>query len=219
LLALFQDFVTSVVGNHGLVAIFLLMLLGSACIPIPSEVVMLFGGALASTGFAGAGHELTLVNVVFWGMAGTMVGSWLSYWIGLVGGRPLVDRWGRYLLLRPHEVDRAHGWFERHGEAVTLFGRLIPLVRAIVSVPAGVAGMPFWRFTLYTMIGSLPWCIGFAWLGYELGNQWTKVEDVLSPIAYAIAALLVVGLIVFVARRWKQVRAEYAALDATREPE
>ena len=100
---------------------------------------------------------------------------------------------------------------------MTLFGRLIPLVRAIVSVPAGIARMPFWRFTLYTVIGSLPWCIGFAWLGYELGNQWTKVEDILSPIAYAVAALLVVGLIVFVARRWKQVRAEYAAIDAARE--
>ena len=88
MLALFQDFVTRIVGDHGLVAIFLLMLLGSACIPIPSEVVMLFGGALASTGFAGAGHELTLPNVVLWGMLGTLAGSWLAYWVGLVGGRP-----------------------------------------------------------------------------------------------------------------------------------
>jgi membrane protein DedA with SNARE-associated domain len=219
LLALFQDFVTRIVGDHGLVAIFLLMLLGSACIPIPSEVTMLFGGALASAGFVGAGHELTLVNVVLWGMLGTLAGSWLAYWVGLAGGRPLVDRFGRYLLIRPHEVDRAHEWFERHGEAVTLFGRLVPLLRAFVSLPAGIAAMPFWRFTLYTLIGSLPWCIGFAWLGYELGNNWTKVEDVLSPIAYAVGALCLAALVVFVARRWKQVRAEYAALDAAREPE
>jgi membrane protein DedA with SNARE-associated domain len=219
LLALFQDFVTRVVGDHGLAAIFLLMLLGSACIPIPSEVTMLFGGALASAGFAGTGHELSLPNVVLWGMLGTLVGSWLAYWVGLAGGRPLVDRFGRYLLIRPHEVDRAHAWFDRHGEAVTLFGRLVPLLRAFVSLPAGVAAMPFWRFTLYTLIGSLPWCIGFAWLGYELGNRWTKVENILSPIAYAVGALCLIGLVVFVARRWKQVRAEYAQIDASRESE
>jgi membrane protein DedA with SNARE-associated domain len=218
-LALFQDFVTRVVGDHGLAAIFLLMLLGSACIPIPSEVTMLFGGALASAGFAGVSHELTLVDVVLWGMLGTLAGSWLAYWVGLAGGRPLVDRFGRYLLIRPHEVDRAHEWFDRHGEAVTLFGRLVPLLRAFVSLPAGIAAMPFWRFTLYTLIGSLPWCIGFGWLGYELGNRWTKVENVLSPIAYAIAALCLVALVVFVTRRWKQVRAEYAAIDAARGPE
>jgi membrane protein DedA with SNARE-associated domain len=205
------------VGDNGYAAIFVLMLLGSACIPIPSEVTMLFGGALASAGFAAPGHELTLLGVVVAGVTGTVAGSWLAYWAGAVGGRPLIDRFGRYLLIRPHEIERAHGWFERHGEAVVLYGRLVPLARAFVSLPAGVAGMRFWRFTVYTVIGSLPWCIGFALLGRSLGDQWTKVEKLLQPVAWLIAAAALVCLIAFVARRWRQVRAEYAALDADRD--
>jgi membrane protein DedA with SNARE-associated domain len=216
-LALFNDTITRLIVEHGELAIFVLMLLGSACIPIPSEVTMLVGGALASAAFVGAGQELSLIGVVFWGMAGTLVGSWLAYGAGYVGGRPLVDRFGRYLLIRPHEVDRAHDWFEHHGEAVVLYGRLIPLARSFVSLPAGVAAMPFWRFTLYTVIGSLPWCIAFAWLGHILGDRWVEVERVLQPFAWLVAAAMVVGIAVFVSRRWTQVRREYAALDAERE--
>jgi membrane protein DedA with SNARE-associated domain len=217
LLAVFQDVITNAVGENGYLAIFLLMLLGSACIPIPSEVTMLFGGALASAGFAAPGQELTVAGVVLWGVAGTVAGSWLAYWAGAKGGRPLVDRFGRYLLIRPHEVERAHAWFEKHGEAVTLYGRLVPLFRSFVSLPAGVAEMPFWRFTLYTVIGSIPWCVAFAILGRSLGDRWTQAERLIQPVAWIVAAVAVLGLAAFVARRWKQVRAEYAALDAERD--
>ena len=219
MLALFNDTVTTLIADHGEVAVFLLMALGSACIPIPSEVTMLFGGALTSAAFVAAGQTMSLPGVVFWGIAGTLVGSWAAYGVGYVGGRPLVDRFGRYLLIRPHEVDRAHAWFDRHGEAVTLYGRLIPLARAFVSLPAGVAAMPFWRFTVYTVIGSLPWCIGLAWLGHVFGDRWTEIEAVIRPVGWVVAVIGVVAVGAFVSYRWNKVRKEYAALDAEREAE
>jgi len=214
LLALLQDFVTTAIGDHGLVAIFLLMLLESACIPIPSEVTMLFGGALTATAFAGAGHELGFWAVVAAGVGGNLVGSWLAYEVGARGGRPLVDRFGRYVLIRPHEVDRAHAWFERRGEAAVFVSRLLPVIRTFISLPAGVAEMPRRRFALYTALGCIPWSLGLAWLGARLGDHWTKVEQTLRPVSALVVVALVVGAGVFVVRRWRTVRAEYAALDA-----
>jgi membrane protein DedA with SNARE-associated domain len=212
-----HDWVVHTVADYGLVAIFVLMVLESACIPIPSEVTMLFGGALTATAFAGAGEELGFWAVVAAGTLGNLVGSWLAYWAGLYGGRPVVDRFGRYLLIRPHEVDRAHEWFERRGEAAVFVSRLLPVVRTFISLPAGVAGMPFWRFTVYTFLGCLPWSAFLAWLGRAFGDRWEAVETALEPVSWAIAAALVVLAVVYVARRWKKVRAEYAILDAVRE--
>ncbi len=155
MLAQLSDSMTKLIVEHGYLAIFVLMLLDSACIPFPSEITLLFGGALTSTAFIGAGQELSLLGVILAAIAGTLVGSWLAYGVGYLGGRPIIDRFGRYLLIRPHEIDRAHAWFERHGEAVVLYGRLVPLVRSFVSLPAGIAAMRFRRFTIYTVIGSL----------------------------------------------------------------
>ncbi len=216
MLALFQDFITGTIGDHGLLAIFVLMLLESACVPIPSEVTMLFGGALTTAAFAGAGNELDLWAVVAAGTLGNLVGSWLAYWVGAAGGRPLVDRYGRYLLIRPHEVDKAHEWFERRGEAAVFVSRLLPVVRTFISLPAGIARMPFGRFTLYTLAGCLPWVAALAWLGALLGDRWEVVENILQPIAWAIAVAIVVALVVVVRRRWSTVQADYAALDAER---
>jgi membrane protein DedA with SNARE-associated domain len=216
LLALLQEFVTTVIGDHGLFAIFVLMLLESACVPIPSEVTMLFGGALTTTAFAGAGNELDLWAVVIAGTLGNLVGSWLAYWAGSAGGRPLVDRYGRYLLIRPHEVDKAHAWFERRGEAAVFVSRLLPVIRTFISLPAGIARMGFWRFTVYTVLGCLPWCLALTWLGAALGDRWETVEAIFQPIAWLIAASLLVFLVILVRRRWSTVQQEYAALDAAR---
>ena len=191
LLETLHETITRLIGDYGYLAVFVLMVLESACIPVPSEVTMLFGGALASTEFAGAGNELNLVAVALLGTAGNLVGSWLAYWAGAVGGRPLVDRFGRYLLVLPHEVDRAHEWFERWGELAVFVSRLLPVIRTFISLPAGVARMPFWRFTVYTVLGCLPWTFALAWLGYALGENWTKVESVLQPVAWGIAAVVV----------------------------
>jgi membrane protein DedA with SNARE-associated domain len=128
----------------------------------------------------------------------------------------MIDRFGRYLLIRPHEVDRAHTWFEQHGEVTVFVSRLLPVVRTFISLPAGVAEMPFWRFTLYTLAGCLPWCLALTWLGAVLGDNWESVESFLRPVSWLILAVLVVGLVVVIRRRWTSVRAEYAALDAAR---
>ena len=195
------------------------MLLESACVPIPSEVTMLFGGALASAGFAGAGQELDLGLVILAGTAGNLVGSWIAYGAGAWGGRPLLERSGRYLLMRPHEIDRAHEWFERHGDAAVGFGRLLPVVRTFISLPAGIARMRLWKFTLYTVLGCLPFVTVIAWLGYQAGDSWMKVERILQPFSWLIAGAIVVAGALYVWRRWRSVRAEYAALDALRDAE
>jgi membrane protein DedA with SNARE-associated domain len=148
------------------------------------------------------------------GTIGNVVGSWLAYWAGAVGGRPLVDRFGRYLLIRPHEVDKAHDWFERYGDAAVFFSRLLPVIRTFISLPAGVVRMPFWRFTIYTVLGCLPWTFALAWLGYALGERWETVEHALQPFSWAIAGVVAIAALWYVRRRWTKVRAEYAALDA-----
>jgi membrane protein DedA with SNARE-associated domain len=216
-LALFTDLVTKQVAQNGYVAIFLLMVLESACIPIPSEVTMLFGGALASAGFAVfGGHQLNFLVVGLVGTLGNLVGSWLAYWVGSVGGRPIVDRFGRYLLIRPHEVDRAHQWFDRRGEAAVFISRLLPVVRTFISLPAGIARMNRGKFTLYTLLGCLPWTFALAGIGYALGQRWTKAENALKPVAWLAFAAIAIGAVVWVARRWTQVRVEYAELDRQR---
>jgi membrane protein DedA with SNARE-associated domain len=215
-LALFTDFITNEIVAYGYVAIFVLMVLESACIPIPSEVTMLFGGALANASFVDSGQELNFVLVGLAGAIGNLVGSWLAYWAGAVGGRPLVDRFGRYLLIRPHEVDRAHEWFERHGDAAVFFSRLLPVVRTFISLPAGVARMNLGKFTLYTILGCLPWTFALAWIGHALGANWDTAERVLRPVAWVIALAIAVIGAWWVTRRWRLVREDYAKLDRER---
>jgi membrane protein DedA with SNARE-associated domain len=212
-----HDWVVHSVADYGLLAIFVLMLLESACIPIPSEVTMLFGGALTAAAFAGEGQELGFWAVVMAGTIGNLVGSWVAYAGGSWGGRPLVDRFGRYLLILPHEVDRAHVWFERRGEMAVFVSRLLPVVRTFISLPAGVARMPVGRFTVYTFAGCLPWCLFLTWLGRASGQQWETIQHTLEPVSWAIAAVIVALGIWYVQRRWKKVRAEYAIIDAARD--
>jgi membrane protein DedA with SNARE-associated domain len=212
-LATLSSAITDQVARFGYLGIFVLMLLGSACIPIPSEAVLLFGGALASAGFAANAlgrpdAQLGVVAVIVVALAGSMVGSWLSYAIGAKGGRPFIDRWGRYLLLRPHEVERAHVWFERHGEAAVFWSRMIPLARAFISLPAGVAGMPLRRFTLYTFLGNLPWTIGLVWAGYAAGDHWDRIERYLQPIGIVLAVVALALLVWWITRRLKARRIE-----------
>jgi membrane protein DedA with SNARE-associated domain len=206
-LALFGQLVTDEIARYGYVAIFLLMVLESACVPIPSEVTMLFGGALVSAPFLAPEHQLDLVAVALVGAVANLVGSWLAYWAGYAGGRPLVDRWGRYLLLRPHEIDRAHAWFDRYGHEAVFFGRLLPVVRTFISLPAGVARMNLWKFSLYTLLGCLPWTFGLAFLGYKLGGRWDEVEGFLRPVSWLIAVLVVAAVAWWAWRRIRYVRA------------
>ena len=203
---MFGQLVTEEIAKYGYAAIFLLMVLESACVPIPSEVTMLFGGALVSAPFLAPEHQLDLVAVALVGAGANLVGSWLAYWAGYAGGRPLVDRWGRYLLLRPHEIDRAHAWFDRYGQEAVFFGRLLPVVRTFISLPAGVARMNVWKFSLYTVLGCLPWTFGLAFLGYKLGERWDEVEQFLRPVSWLVAALVVTAVGWWAWRRIRYLR-------------
>jgi membrane protein DedA with SNARE-associated domain len=176
---------------------------------------MLFGGALVSATFLAPEQQLDLWLVTLAGTAGNLVGSWLAYWAGYVGGRPLIDRWGRYLLIRPHEVEKAHDWFERRGELAVFAGRLLPVIRTFISLPAGVVRMPFWRFTVYTVLGCLPWCLLLTWLGFLLGERWETVERIFRPFAWAIAIAVLVAGIWFIRHRWVTIRREEAERRAT----
>jgi membrane protein DedA with SNARE-associated domain len=211
-----EHFLVDVLGAYGYQAIFVLMLLESACIPIPSEVTMVFGGFLVSRG------ELSFFWVGTIGAVANLVGSWLAYWVGLKGGRPLIDRWGKYILLRKHEIDRAEAWFRDHGEAAVFISRLLPVVRTFISLPAGVARMPFGKFTVYTFLGCLPWSFALAWAGLLLGENWETFLRYGRPISYAIAGLSVALIGWWV---WRRLRARRAAsvavdraLDAAEEP-
>jgi membrane protein DedA with SNARE-associated domain len=212
-LAFLAPFVTDLVTHYGYLGIFVLMLLGSACIPVPSEIVMAFGGALASETFAGQvlgdpAKSLSLLGVIVVGVLGSLAGSLLAYWLGYAGGRPLVDRWGKSLHLRQEEIDRAHGWFDRHGEAAVFWSRLIPLARAFISLPAGVARMNLGAFTLYTTLGLLPWTIGLALAGRSLGDRWNDVERYAGPVTIALLIAAAAFVVWWIMRRRRQASVE-----------
>ena len=190
-----DQFVTHAVEQYGYLGIFLLMALGSACIPIPSEVTMLFGGAFATEAVGGAGH-LDFWAVVLVGTAGTLVGSWVAYYVGRVGGRPLAERWGRIVFIQPHDIDRAESWFARYGEPAVFVSRLLPVVRAFISLPAGVAEMPVAKFSLYTFLGSVIWTLALAAAGYALGTRWDELRAYLLPFTI-VMAVATVGLVVW----------------------
>jgi membrane protein DedA with SNARE-associated domain len=195
------------VRDGGLPAVFLLMALGSACIPIPSEVVMLFAGfAVADPGGSGAHHHLTMSGIVVAGLLGTLVGSWVAYAVGRAGRLELLERHGRWVHMGPAQIDRADRWFQRYGDPTVLFGRMIPLVRAFVSLPAGVARMPLVRFSVLTAIGSIPWVLALAFAGEALGSDWTTVRRGFEYVDYAIVALVVVGVGYWIARRRGRMR-------------
>jgi membrane protein DedA with SNARE-associated domain len=190
------------VRDAGLPGIFALMVISSACIPLPSEVVMLFAGfAVADPTQSAAHHHMTMTGVVLAGLIGTMVGSWLAYGVGRGGRLELFERHGAKLHMGPAQIERADRFFGRYGEATVLFGRMIPLVRAFVSLPAGVARMPLGRFTVFSLIGSLPWVIALAFVGHALGSDWTQVRKAFEYVDYAIVVLVVLGIVYAIVRR------------------
>jgi membrane protein DedA with SNARE-associated domain len=199
------------VRDAGLPGIFALMAISSACIPIPSEVVMLFAGfAVADPGQSASHHHLTIVGIVLAGLLGTMVGSWVTYAIGRGGRLELFERHGAKFHMGPTQIERGDQWFQRHGETAVLFGRVIPVVRAFVSLPAGVARMPLGRFTVFSLIGALPWVIGLALAGHALGNDWTSVRKGFEYVDYVVVVLIVAGIVYALVRR-RRARRDAAA--------
>jgi membrane protein DedA with SNARE-associated domain len=183
-------FIVSVISTGGYGGIVALMAIESACIPLPSEIIMPFAGYLVSTG------KLSLFWVATAGAIGCNVGSALAYAVGWYGGEPAVRRFGRYLLVTPHEIDRAHAYFVRWGAITIFIGRLLPVVRTFIALPGGIARMPFWQFHLYTFLGSWPWCFALAWIGKALGEQWNsdpRLHDWFHRADGAIAGVIVLA--------------------------
>jgi membrane protein DedA with SNARE-associated domain len=182
--------------TYGFLAVFVLMTAESACLPVPSEVVMLFGGALA--GGAIAGSHANLMVIIVAGTAGNIVGSYLAWLVGRYGGRAAIRRWGRFVFLREHDVDRAQRWFDRYGSPAVFVSRLLPVVRTFISLPAGIAQMSAVRFGLYTVAGCIPWTAALAVIGYLLGSRWQQVASGFHTASYIVGGLLVIALIIAV---------------------
>jgi len=190
------------VRTAGLPGIFALMAIGSACIPIPSEVVMLFAGfAVADRTASGAHHHLTMTGIVLAGLLGTLVGSWVAYAVGRGGRLELLERHGAKLHMGPAQIERADRWFQRYGQPIVLLGRMVPLIRAFVSLPAGVARMPFVRFTVLTLIGSIPWVLALALAGHALGGDRKTVRKGFEYVDYVLLAMIVLGVAYLLVRR------------------
>ncbi len=202
-------FATNVVGDLGLAGVFVLMALESACIPIPSEATMLFAGFNVSEG------HYSLIAVTLVGAFANLVGSWVAYAIGYYGRVDILEKHGRKLHIKPEHLAWADRWFQRHGDATVFFTRLLPIIRTFISLPAGVARMPFWRFSALTLAGCLPWVFALALIGREVGANWEKWKDSLHYVDYAVLAAIVVGVAVLVLRsRRDRRRVRDAAADA-----
>ncbi|MCA1840466.1 MAG: DedA family protein [Actinomycetota bacterium] len=183
------------VGHSGYLAIFVLMLLESACIPIPSEVTMPVGGLLAAAG------KLSFWWVGLIGAVANVAGSLVAYYVGAHGGRTFLLKYGRFLLIKPHDIERSEAWFTRYGTGAVFFSRLVPVARTFISLPAGIAKMPIRRFIALTFAGCVPWAFALTWAGYALGRSWKKILPFMDAATYAIAALTVLVIGVWGIRR------------------
>lgn len=168
----------------GYFGVFFFMALESACLPVPSEVIMPFAGYLAWKG------DFSFWPVVLLGTAGNLVGSIAAYEIGRRGGRPFIQKYGKYIFLSRHDLDIADKWFGKYGNASIFFSRLLPVVRTFISLPAGIAGMPFGKFCFYTAAGSLPWSILLTWAGMALGRNWANLRSCLHGLDWAIIGII-----------------------------
>ena len=197
ILAVLFVFIKSVIAATGYGGIALLMAIESACIPLPSELIMPFAGYLVFEG------KLSLFWAATAGAIGCNLGSLVAYEIGFYGGRPLVERFGSYILMGRRELDWADGFFRRWGQAAVFFGRLLPVIRTFIALPAGIARMPRGRFHLYTFLGSWPWCFGLAYLGMKLGENWRSLGHYFHKFDAVIGVALVAGVVYFVYSHWQ----------------
>lgn len=203
------DFATQVVNDMGLPGIFVLMTLESACIPVPSEATMLFAGFAVSKG------TYSLAAAVAVGVAGNLLGSWITWWLGRIGRVDLLEKHGARIGIRKHHIETADRWFADHGEATVFFARLLPVVRTFISLPAGAARMPFWRFTLYTLLGCIPWVLALTWAGQQAGDNWESIKHNLEYVDYLVV-VAIIGAVVWMVVRARRGRGNNAESDVTK---
>ena len=200
IVAALGHFIQSFIAAAGYGGIVLLMAIESACIPLPSEIIMPFAGYLVHTG------RLSLLWVATAGALGCNLGSAVAYWIGAYGGRRFILKWGRFVLLNPHDLARAEHHFGRYGGITVLIGRLLPVVRTFIALPAGIAKMPQWRFHLYTFLGSWPWCFVLAWIGMKLGEAWDtdpRFKSLFHRFQLGVEILVVAAIVWFIWTHWR----------------
>jgi len=206
IIAALSGFIIAVISAGGYLGIMLLMAIESACIPLPSEVIMPFSGYLVYAG------RFKLLWVATFGALGCNLGSAVAYWVGYHGGRPLVEKYGAYVLISKRELEWADHFFARYGNSAVFISRLLPVVRTFIALPAGVARMPQLRFHIYTFVGSWPWCLGLAWIGLKLGERWNtdpRLKAWFHRFDAVIVVVLVAGLVWFIWSRWQhRMRAE-----------
>src|SRR5467141_3123552 len=199
IIEILSTFIVATISTLGYAGIVLLMAIESACVPLPSEIIMPFSGYLVYTGR----FNLWLVSIA--GAFGCVVGSLVAYWVGMYGGRPLIKKYGRYVLISRHDLDLADRWFGRYGEAIIFTSRLLPVIRTFIAFPAGVARMNLTRFVIYTFAGSLPWCLGLAYVGQKLGEKWNK-DDTLKIWFHRFDFVIgILGVIVVAWWIWRHI--------------
>ena len=200
IISILSGLIIATISALGYGGIVLLMAIESACIPLPSEIIMPFSGYLVSRG------EMNLWLVGIAGAVGCVVGSIVAYYIGMYGGRPFIEKYGRYILLSRHDLDLADRWFAKYGEAIVFISRLLPAVRTFIAFPAGVARMNMTRFIVYTFAGSLPWCLGLAYVGQKLGEQWDKDETLKTWFHRFDFVIGIVGALLVAWWIWRHIK-------------
>lgn len=204
-------FIVGTISALGYSGVVLLMAIESACIPLPSEIIMPFSGYLVYAG------RFNLWVVAVAGAAGCVVGSLVAYWVGMYGGRPLIEKYGRYVLISHHDLDLADRWFARFGEVIVFASRLLPIIRTFIAFPAGVARMDLTRFVLYTFAGSLPWCLGLAYAGEKLGEQWNTNPTLKSLFHRFDFVIGILGALAVAWWVWRHLRAIRGSSQTVRE--
>ena len=225
LLASLSSSLTSLIGDHGLYAVFILMVI-DAVLPAASELVMLYAGVVASGALPGQdvvlfGHQIeshfwAYVAMSMAGVLGNTVGSVMGWAIGFYGGRPLIEKRGRWLHLGPENLDKAERWFARWGDWAVCLGRVTPVVRSFVSIPAGLARMPLGRFTVFTFLGCIPWCFGLAGIGWALGSSYESFHHDFRFVEIAVGVLVVSLVAIWIIRRRRASRLGWRASDPAR---
>jgi membrane protein DedA with SNARE-associated domain len=201
ILSALVDWIVGVISSTGHLGIVVLMAIESACIPLPSEIIMPFAGYLISVG------QFSLIGTATMGALGCNLGSTVAYYVASYGGRSAVERWGAYVLVSPRDLHRAEQFFDRYGSITVFIGRLLPVVRTFIAFPAGLARMPMARFQIYTFLGSWPWCFGLAYVGFVLGEYWNTdptLRKLFHDFDAVIVVLIVAGFVWFVWARWRE---------------
>jgi membrane protein DedA with SNARE-associated domain len=203
LIEFLASIVISLISTLGYFGIFIAMTIESACIPLPSEIIMPFSGYLVYKG------ELNFWLVGIIGALGNLAGSLIAYWVGLKGGRPVIEKYGKWVLISHHDLDVAEKWFAKYGKSTVFFSRLLPVIRTFISFPAGMTGMNIKTFSIYTFLGALPFSLFLTYVGYKLGENWDTIGSYFHKFDLVIGIVLILGVIWYIRRHIKNLKRTY----------